>query len=65
MFLILKMNGRSIFINIHTCKQTFKLFLKFFNEFVFSVNIYRRLPNISFNEFLAVVVELFKENGET
>jgi hypothetical protein len=31
MFIILKRNGRNIFINIYSCKQTFILFLKYFN----------------------------------
>jgi hypothetical protein len=64
MFLILKRNGRNIFINIHSCKQTFKLHLKYFNEFEFSEKIYGRFPIIKFNEFLGVLDDLCHRDEE-
>jgi hypothetical protein len=56
-FLILKRNGRNMFINIHSCKQTFKLILKYFNGFEFSEKFYRWFPSIKCNEILCVVAE--------
>jgi hypothetical protein len=53
-FLILKRNGRNTFINIHSCKQIFKLFLKQLNEFVFSVMIHEKFHNMIFNEILGL-----------
>jgi hypothetical protein len=65
LFLILKRNGRNIFVNIRSCKQTLILFLKYIFKFALSVNIYERFSNIKFNEILGVVAELFHANRET
>jgi hypothetical protein len=50
MFLILKRTRWNIFIDMHSSKQIFQLFLYDFNEIEFSENIFGVSCNIKFNE---------------